>query len=67
MFIQHGRKDHIVPYQQSLEFVSRAKEIIKDKDLIKYEIIKNADHADLKFEEEDNLEKLYNFIHKCLF
>lgn len=65
MFIQHGRMDKIVPYQQSMEFVQRAKELV-DKDIILYEIIENADHGDPKFEEQENLDKVYKFIDDIL-
>lgn len=61
MFIQHGRVDRIVPYQQSLEFVDKAKSICKP-DHIHYEIIENADHGDPLFSTEDNLKKVFEFI-----
>lgn len=62
MLIQHGRKDRIVPYQQSQDFVLKAKAFRSD---ITYEIIENADHGDALFSTEKNLEKVFNFIKKC--
>lgn len=65
MFIQHGNIDRIVPYQQSLEFVKKAKELLGEEHIY-YEIIAGADHGDLKFTTTENLEKVYKFIDKVL-
>lgn len=64
MFIQHGRIDRIVPYQQSEDFVKKAKECGIQN--IQYEIIENADHGDLLFSTPENIAKVYQFIEKCL-
>lgn len=61
MFIQHGLIDRIVPYQQSLNFVTKARDIC-GRDKIHYEIIENANHNDPLFSTSDNLDKVYNFI-----
>lgn len=63
MFIQHGRIDKVVPYQQSLEFVKAAQKLVGE-DYICYEIVEGADHVDLKFETKENLNKVYMFINK---
>ena len=53
MFIQHGRKDQIVPYLQSQEFVNKAKEICSGH--IYYEILEGAQHGDPLFSRKVNL------------
>ncbi|WP_112180343.1 alpha/beta hydrolase [Paraliobacillus zengyii] len=65
MFIQHGRADKIVPYQQSRDFVEKVKQAgFEEK--IHYEIIEDADHGDEKFETSENLDKVYAFINRLL-
>lgn len=64
LYIQHGRVDRIVPYQQSEGFYNKAKVITKGK--IVYEIIEEADHGDLKFETEENLNKIFKFIEEVI-
>ncbi|WP_154888134.1 alpha/beta hydrolase [Longibaculum muris] len=63
MLIQHGRADDIVPYQQSLDFVNKAKTICKQQ--IYYEILEGAHHGDPLFSTPENLTKVYCFIEKC--
>jgi len=64
MFIQHGREDMIVPYQQSQDFVKKAK-IICGEEKIRYEIIEGANHGDPLFSTLENLNKVYAFIEEC--
>lgn len=64
MLIQHGRIDRVVPYQQSQDFVDKAREICQNE--IIYDIIEGANHGDPLFSTQDNLEKVYQFIEKCL-
>lgn len=64
MLIQHGRNDRIVPYQQSQNFVAKAREICGDEHFI-YEILEDADHGDFKFSTPENLAKVYAFIDEC--
>lgn len=64
LYIQHGRVDRIVPYQQSEEFYNKVKAITKEK--IIYEIIEEADHGDSKFETEENLNKIFKFIEEVV-
>lgn len=63
MFIQHGRTDHIVPFQQSLSFYEKSKALGNN---IIYEIIEDADHGDPKFELKENIEKVFAFIVDCI-
>ncbi len=63
IFLQHGKIDHIVPYQQSQIFVNKVCEKV-GKDKIFYEILDEADHADALFETTENMKKVFNFINK---
>lgn len=64
MMIQHGRIDRIVPYQQSQDFVVKAKAVCGDGHLV-YEILEDAGHGDQKFSTPENLAKVYAFIESC--
>lgn len=64
MLIQHGRVDEVVPYQQSLEFVKKAKDICGEEKIV-YDIIEGANHGDSLFSTPENLQKVYAFIEKC--
>lgn len=64
MLIQHGRNDRVVPYQQSQNFVSKARACCGD-DHIQYEILEGADHGDEMFSRKENLLKVYQFIENC--
>jgi dipeptidyl aminopeptidase/acylaminoacyl peptidase len=61
MLIQHGRKDPVVPVQQSIEFVQKLKQKFGEQNII-LEIIENAEHADPAFETNDNIERVLKFI-----
>lgn len=65
MLIQHGRKDHLVPYQQSVIFVEKIKKIAGD-DRVIFEILENADHGDRLFETKENMEKVFHFLVESL-
>jgi acetyl esterase/lipase len=65
MFIQHGRLDHLVPYQQSALFVEKIRELCGE-DAVEYEILETADHADPQFETPENMEKVFTFLDRVL-
>lgn len=65
MLIQHGRIDEVVPYQQSQDFVNKAKQM-SSKSPIVYEIIEGANHGDPLFSTPENLIRVYQFIEECL-
>jgi acetyl esterase/lipase len=65
MFIEHGRKDHVVPWQQSKIFVEKIKQIA-GQGKVEYEILEEADHADRLFETDENMHKVFAFINKTL-
>ncbi len=61
MLLQHGRKDPVVPVQQSIEFAQKLKQKFGEQKII-LEIIENAEHADPAFETKDNIERVLKFI-----
>lgn len=63
LLIQHGRKDQVVPYQQSFHFYEKMKNTKND---IYYEIVEDADHGDLLFERSENIQIVFQFIENCL-
>ena len=65
MFIQHGSKDEILPMQQSIRFAIKANELIKEE-RITLEILPGAIHSSVLFETKENLEKVFEFIHRIL-
>ena len=65
ILIQHGRIDHIVPYQQSVIFADKLEELgLHDK--YELEIIEGADHSDPKFMTPENMNKVFAFLERNL-
>ena len=61
MFIQHGDRDHLVPWCQSKLLVDKIeKEIGPER--VKFEILKGADHADEMFNTDENMNKAFDFL-----
>lgn len=65
MLIQHGRKDHLVPFQQSEIFVKKVRSITGNDKVI-FNIFETADHGDRQFETEENMEKVFHFLKESL-
>ncbi|WP_207670910.1 alpha/beta hydrolase [Caloramator sp. E03] len=65
IFIQHGDKDHIVPFGQSILLVEKLKEVVGSERFY-FETLNGADHADPAFENPENIEKVLNFLDKYL-
>jgi len=63
MLIQHGRLDHLVPWQQSKIFVDKIRAVCTDT-RIEFDVLETADHADIQFESDKNMEKIFSFIRK---
>lgn len=61
VLLQHGRKDHVMPYQCSRIFYDQAVETA-GTDKAVFEILEAADHADKLFETKENMERVINFI-----
>jgi len=64
-YIQHGKLDDIVPYQQSV-ILAEALEVVMGQDKVKLELIENAGHADSIFFTKKNVNKILDFLDKCL-
>ena len=65
MLVQHGTRDHLVPYAQSVEFV----EALKAKgcgDRVGFTPLEGADHEDKMFTSEENLDLVFNFTDKYM-
>jgi len=60
-FVQHGDQDHLVPLEQSIEFVKKLKNAIGEKNVY-FEVLKGADHGGQAFESSENLEKVFTFL-----
>jgi dipeptidyl aminopeptidase/acylaminoacyl peptidase len=63
MLIQHGRRDHVVPWQQSKIFVDKIREVCGN-DRVEYEILNTADHADRHFKSKENMETVFTFLER---
>jgi dipeptidyl aminopeptidase/acylaminoacyl peptidase len=63
-FIQHGKKDDTVPYQQSLNFAQKLAAIAPQT--VTHEILPNARHADPAFETPENIQKVLDFLDNVL-
>lgn len=64
MLLQHGRKDPVVPVQQSIEFAARLKKACGEERII-LEILDQAEHADAAFETRENVERVFRFLKEC--
>jgi acetyl esterase/lipase len=64
-FLQHGTKDCVVPVQQSENFAVKLRKILRD-DMVRLELIKDAEHADPRFEAPENVKKVLDFLDECL-
>jgi acetyl esterase/lipase len=65
ILIQHGRKDHLVPVQQSIIFVEKLKKYVSP-DRFEFDILENADHGDPLFETQENMMRVFSFLDKHL-
>jgi acetyl esterase/lipase len=65
ILIQHGRLDHLVPCQQSVNFAEAIRRIA-GPDRVEFEILENADHGDPLFETDENINRMFAFLDKHL-
>jgi acetyl esterase/lipase len=63
--LQHGTKDCVVPMQQSVNFATKLAKILGE-DQVSLELIPDAEHADPRFESPENVNKVLDFLDKCL-
>lgn len=61
MLLQHGRKDPVVPVQQSIEFHQKLKKRCGD-DRVILEVFEGAEHADPAFETPENIDRVFRFL-----
>jgi len=59
--IQHGRKDPVVPVQQSIEFAEKMKQVIGEENVV-LELLDDADHGDPLFETPENVNRVLGFL-----
>jgi acetyl esterase/lipase len=64
IFIQHGKMDDTVPYQQSLNFAKKLAFVAPQG--ITHEILPNARHGDPAFETPQNIQKVLDFLDRAL-
>lgn len=60
-FLQHGRADMVVPYEQSV-YLYHAIKSIAGEERCQLELLDNCDHADVKLFAEENIRKVFDFI-----
>ena len=63
MLVQHGDMDHLVPKEQSLEFVAG----LREKCLgckVQFVLLEGADHEDKKFTAKENMDLVFAFLDK---
>jgi acetyl esterase/lipase len=61
LFLEHGRRDHLVPYQESELFVEKARRVAPHA-RVEFEILETADHADPQFGTKENMKKVLDFV-----
>jgi len=64
-FIQHGRIDNLVPYQQSVNLAGKLEKVI-GKDKVTLEILPDSGHGGSGFSSPQNIEKVFAFIDRIL-
>jgi dipeptidyl aminopeptidase/acylaminoacyl peptidase len=64
-FLQHGTKDPVVPVQQSIEFAEKLTKVIGRKK-VHLELLDGAEHADPRFESQENVDKVLDFLDQHL-
>ncbi len=60
-FIQHGTRDAVVPFQQSINFAEKLSRAIGKKS-VRLELLEGAEHADPRFETPENVAKVLDFL-----
>jgi acetyl esterase/lipase len=61
ILIQHGKRDHLVPVQQSMIFVERLNKCVSP-DKYEFDILENADHGDPQFQSPENMNRVLSFL-----
>ena len=66
ILVQHGTKDHLVPFAQSEEFVNAVRSKITDPAKVTYTPIQGADHEDARFFSEPNMSFVWDYLKQHL-
>jgi acetyl esterase/lipase len=61
VLLQHGKKDPVVPVQQSVEFFEKLSRKAGDNRIV-LEVFEDAEHADPAFETQENIERIFRFL-----
>ncbi len=64
-FIQHGKKDNIVPYQQSVNLANKL-ELAIGKDKVTLNLIDGAGHGGSEFSSVQNMKTVFEFLDRYL-
>lgn len=64
-FIQHGTADQNVPTQQSIDFAENLKEVLGE-DKVTLSLLEGAGHGGEQFDDEENLQKVFEFLDSVL-
>ena len=60
-FIQHGKDDKLIPYQQSSDFAAKLESVL-GKEKVTLELIEGAGHMDPQFTTTENINKILDFL-----
>ena len=63
--IQHGTKDAIVPFQQSVELAEKLRKT-SGENCVTLELLEGAEHADVRFETPENVSRVLDFLDEHL-
>jgi acetyl esterase/lipase len=59
--LQHGTRDPVVPFQQSVEFAAELTRVAGKRG-VTLELIEGAEHADPRFETPENVQRVLDFL-----
>jgi acetyl esterase/lipase/acylphosphatase len=65
IFIQHGKVDTIVPYQQSVDFEAKLVKFL-GREKVTLELIEGAGHGGAAFNTAENIDKIFKFLDRYL-
>jgi len=63
--LEHGTRDMVVPFQQSVQFAAKLRQAIGDDKVTLY-LLGGAGHADPRFEAPDNVKSVLDFLDQHL-
>jgi acetyl esterase/lipase len=63
--LQHGTKDPVVPVQHSIEMAAKLEQAW-GKDKVTLDLLEGAEHADIRFETPENVDRVLDFLDEHL-